>query len=196
MDTDTPTVASELYAEKDYLTNSKPTFDKNNVVSKFYLKFPPSSPTIDSDGDLVVERKKHIVQGCIEIEHSNRTILDLVGLQVWRGALLLADWIMHNAALFSNEGKILELGSGVGLTSIVAAIYAPVICTDVDKGGILELIECNLQRNKKYTKYPVTVMGLDFTQSLSTQIETTIPEITTILAADVIYDDDITDAFP
>lgn len=98
--------------------------------------------------------------------------------------MLLADWIMHDAASFSNEGKILELGSGVGLTSIVAAIYAPVICTDIDKGGILELIQYNLQRNKKYTKYPITTMGLDFTQPFSTEIETAMPEITTILAAD------------
>lgn len=30
MDMDIPTVASELYAEKDYLTNSQPTFDKNS----------------------------------------------------------------------------------------------------------------------------------------------------------------------
>lgn len=65
----------------------------------------------------------------IFVEHSKNTILELVGLQVWRGALLLADWLIHNSHKIPANKKILELGSGVGLTSIVASIYAPVICT-------------------------------------------------------------------
>lgn len=62
------------------------------------------------------------------IEHSRQSSLDLVGLQIWRGALLLADWLIYNNKLLP-DGVILELGSGVGLTSIVAAFYRPVVCT-------------------------------------------------------------------
>lgn len=63
------------------------------------------------------------------LEHLKSTKLDLVGLQIWRGALLLADYILHNEKKFKNR-KILELGSGVGLTSIVSSLYArEVICT-------------------------------------------------------------------
>lgn len=48
---------------------------------------------------------------------------------MWRGALLLADFIIYNRKLFDGK-NILEVGSGVGLTSIVAAKYAKeVICT-------------------------------------------------------------------
>lgn len=58
------------------------------------------------------------------------TILSLVGLQVWRGALLLADFILYHGKTYFNEKDFLELGSGVGLTSVIAGIYAKsVVCT-------------------------------------------------------------------
>lgn len=57
------------------------------------------------------------------------TELDLVGLQVWRGAFLLADYILSHPDLFKDQ-IILELGSGVGMTSIVASYLAKeVTCT-------------------------------------------------------------------
>lgn len=52
------------------------------------------------------------------IEHHKATDLTLVGLQVWRGALLLADYIFHNRNEFHDK-RILELGSGVGLTGVL-----------------------------------------------------------------------------
>lgn len=101
---------------------------------------------IDADGDLIVQRKK---RGSIKIEHLQSTNLDLVGLQVWRGALLLADFLFHNRATLADK-YILEMGSGVGLTSIAAAIFTKkrVICTDIDIGGILNLIRNNVKRNE------------------------------------------------
>lgn len=54
-------------------------------------------------------------------EQQSATIIDLVGEQVWRGALLLADFIFHHPEIFKNA-NILELASGVGLTSIVASM--------------------------------------------------------------------------
>lgn len=63
------------------------------------------------------------------LEHSYSTSLNLVGLQLWRGSLLLADWLLDNAASFSPHEPILELAAGVGLTSVVAAMFSPVICT-------------------------------------------------------------------
>lgn len=66
------------------------------------------------------------------LEHKKSTVLSQVGFQVWRGAFLLNDFILSNRDLFSNK-KIIELGSGVGLTSILASIYAKkVICTGFD----------------------------------------------------------------
>lgn len=57
------------------------------------------------------------------IEHINRTPLNMVGMQVWRSALLMGDFIMENKNIFSSDQVVLELGSGVGLTGIVAAMY-------------------------------------------------------------------------
>ncbi|KAJ4427927.1 hypothetical protein ANN_23937 [Periplaneta americana] len=63
-------------------------------------------------------------------EHSFSTTLDLVGRQIWRGALLLGDFVLHYGSSLLRDCTVLELGSGVGLTSIVAAMFAKeVICT-------------------------------------------------------------------
>lgn len=110
---------------------------------------------LDKDGDLVVKRlkSKAIEIGSILfftfvfllvidlndlflpslnlifVEHKVLTNIHHVGYQVWRGALLLADFIIYNEKLFCDK-IILEVGSGVGLTSIVAAKYSKeVICT-------------------------------------------------------------------
>ncbi|XP_031347255.1 methyltransferase-like protein 22 isoform X3 [Photinus pyralis] len=161
-------VSSELYSEFEYETDSKPTVDPCNVVSKFSFIYPISPTVTDSDGDLVVRRKSEEKRGIIEIEHSKRTELSLVGLQVWRGALLLADWILYiREELIKRNLKILELGSGTGLTSIVASMFSDVICTEID-----------------------------FTQrDLNNEVISALPHVKTIIAADVIYDDQLTQDF-
>lgn len=63
-----------------------------------------------------------------------------MGLQIWRGAFLLADFILHYGTQLiqrTNEphteqhlGSVLELGSGSGLTGIVAGMkFDNVICS-------------------------------------------------------------------
>ncbi|XP_015833315.2 methyltransferase-like protein 22 [Tribolium castaneum] len=197
MDQEEYKVSSELYSEFNYESSSKPMVDKNNVVSKFKFRFPPPPPKVDADGDLIVSRKKSKEKtGVIEIEHSKSTVLGLVGLQIWRGALLLADWLLHNSSTFKDKHYILELGSGVGLSSIVAGIFTPVFCTDINKGGLLKLIKGNVLRNVHLTKHPITVLELDFmSQVLPREIVTSIEKTPIVIAADVVYDDVITEAF-
>lgn len=124
-----------------------------DVISKFRFNLPTSREDLtrqlehDDDNDTIVRRK---MNECIEIgqlllvstltdnhthwanaiqEHKKSTVLSEVGLQVWRGAFLLNDFILSNRELFSNK-TVIELGSGVGLTSILASVYAKkVICT-------------------------------------------------------------------
>ncbi|XP_053684927.1 methyltransferase-like protein 22 [Sabethes cyaneus] len=151
----------------------------------------------DKDGDLLLERKR---QGVIEIEHQKSTNLNLVGLQIWRGALLLADYILHNEKKFKNR-KILELGSGVGLTSIVSSFFArEVICTDINVGGLLELIKSNITRNSHLSDPDcnVVVTELDFTvkyEDYSDDLKKLLQDVEYVVTADVIYDDTITEAF-
>ena len=46
-----------------------------------------------------------------------------LGCSVWDGSIILARYIKHNSHLFANK-YVLELGSGVGLPSIVASRYS------------------------------------------------------------------------
>ncbi|XP_017862958.1 PREDICTED: methyltransferase-like protein 22 [Drosophila arizonae] len=192
------TVKSEIYSE----TNYQPVHDaEGNIVSKFRFRYPDEQlpngkAKVDNDGDLEVQRPK---RGIIEIEHSDATELKLVGLQVWRGALLLADFAFHQREAWSSK-TILELGAGVGLTSITAAMMnkGQVYCTDVNLGCILELMRKNVQRNRQLLQGHISVLEYDFLaprSQLSKELIAAIDDSDIILAADVVYDDTLTDAF-
>ncbi|KAJ8687891.1 hypothetical protein QAD02_023686, partial [Eretmocerus hayati] len=192
-------VTSEVFVEKDATEVLK---IGGNAFSKFFFKYPPhlrknskekAIVEQDEDGDLVLDRNE---EGVILIKHSRSTELALVGLQIWRGALLLADYILSFPELFQNK-VILELGSGVGFDSIIAAMVAKeVICTDVNVGGILKLIEDNFYRNKELIKSKTCVTELDFMNlNWNAILNEKMKNVDVVMAADVIYDDKITDGF-
>ncbi|XP_044250528.1 methyltransferase-like protein 22 [Drosophila takahashii] len=191
------TVTSEIYGENNYQT----TRDGGKVVSRFRFVYPDSEAklariTTDKDGDLEVARPR---RGVIELEHSEATELRLVGLQVWRGALLLADYLFSKKDEFSGK-TLMELGAGVGLTSIAAGIHNPgrIYCTDVDLGCILKLIRGNVQRNSQLLSGKISVLEFDFLAPREDQSQDLVEAIDNsdiILAADVIYSDSLTDAF-
>ncbi|XP_057328193.1 methyltransferase-like protein 22 [Microplitis mediator] len=191
-------VTSEIHTENRNVT---PSNEKNNsTISKFMFNYPVHMLNLknkeikyDSDEDLILDRTK---TGQLFIEHSISTELQLVGLQVWRGAFLLADYIFDNPKIFKNK-NIIELGSGVGLTSIVASMLAhQVTCTDINSHGIIELIKRNFERNSRYIKAKFDVMELNFLDcNWSSDLTEKILETTIILAADVIYDNEITEGF-
>ncbi|KAL0617425.1 Methyltransferase-like protein 22 [Plecturocebus cupreus] len=67
-------------------------------------------------------------------------------LTVWRGALLLADYILFRQDLFRGC-TALELGAGTGLASIIAATVArTVYCTDVG-ADLLAMCQRNIALN-------------------------------------------------
>ncbi|XP_053594877.1 methyltransferase-like protein 22 isoform X2 [Microplitis demolitor] len=191
-------VTSEIHTENRNITSLN---EKNNsTISKFIFNYPIHMLNLknkeikyDSDEDLILDRSK---TGQLFIEHSISTELQLVGLQVWRGAFLLADYIFDNPKIFKNK-NIIELGSGVGLTSIVASMLAhKVTCTDINSHGIIELIKRNFDRNSRYIKSKFNVMELNFLDcNWSSDLMEKILETTIILAADVIYDNEITEGF-
>ncbi|EDV27326.1 uncharacterized protein TRIADDRAFT_21429 [Trichoplax adhaerens] len=81
------------------------------------------------------------------IRHCMATPLQQVGLQVWRGALLMCDFILHHVQLF-RECYCLELGAGVGLASLIVAPYAKrVYATDIGD-DILKNCYLNLNYNE------------------------------------------------
>nr|CAG4640318.1 EOG090X0C5G [Daphnia pulex] len=159
--------------------------------------------TADDDGDLLVCRKDFTPDFTLSIKHHINTSLDMVGLQVWRGAFLLADFLLHSA---TNEDKnfkifhddiVIELGAGTGLTSIVAGMVAGhVVSTDISKGNILSLIETNIEQNSKWISGQVEAIELDFYNSnYSDKLVSLIENSNLLIAADVVYHDELTDAF-
>lgn len=162
----------------------------------------------DADGDLTLARADRPAQHAFQLHHAMGTALSGVGLQVWSGSLLLCDFIVASLPIFAHA-NLLELGGGTGLASLVASRLrgGPVFCTDSGR----EVLK-NCQRNARENMCPVWVRELDFTRP-----ETWIQESCwceredcvlwhardkeqldsrplVLLAADVLYDDDLTDA--
>ncbi|XP_038154322.1 methyltransferase-like protein 22 [Cyprinodon tularosa] len=159
------------------------------------------------DGDDEDDEDAHFSKDIIRIEHTMATPLQDVGKQVWRGALLLADFILSEPDLFRGA-TVLELGAGTGLTSIVTATMAKTVyCTDVGE-DLLRLCNRNVCLNKHILEPAggkVKVKRLDWLQhSLCTdadgefswteeEVADLYDNASFILAADVCYDDDLTD---
>ncbi|CAH1250002.1 METTL22 [Branchiostoma lanceolatum] len=182
------------------------------------LKPAEDSVTVDEDGDLVVQRRKpNCTEMEVRIQHAMATPLDTVGLQVWRGALLMCDFILHNQDIFKSH-SILELGGGVGLVSIVAGAVgaSKVFCTDIgDK--LLELCRDNVLGNQHLfepnSEGKVGVKKLDWLEEglpevcetgkclktpsewSSADLEDVERNVDILLAADIAYDNDLTDGF-
>lgn len=90
----------------------------------------------DSDGDLLLRRPRRAWRDLV-VHHTLSTDLRGVGQQLWRGAFLLADHLLQHPHAVAGR-HVVELGAGVGLLSLVAAIAgaAHVFCTDHDQGAL------------------------------------------------------------
>lgn len=147
----------------------------------------------DSDGDLEVTRTYQRKEETVRLEHRLTTDLAHVGLQLWKGSLLLADYILHHHKQFTGQ-RVLEVGSGTGLASIIAArCGASVLATDLADSDVQNLINRNVTRNKDLLIGNIEVTELDFKDDLSRNCKLDNVEI--VLAGDIIYDDNITDSF-
>ncbi|KAF7386842.1 hypothetical protein HZH66_011294 [Vespula vulgaris] len=194
-------ITSEIFLEDDKHSEK---LTNNSAITQFIFKCPSymikskskskiKAIEYDEDDDLNIDRDEESV---LYIEHSVSTELQMVGLQVWRGALLLADYILSNPDLFK-EKIIMELGSGVGLTSIIASFLAKeIICTDINLGEILKLVKRNFMRNISYVKCKFHIEELNFLNlKWSKSLEEKVNMTDIFIAADVIYDDVITNGF-
>ncbi|XP_026858580.2 methyltransferase-like protein 22 isoform X1 [Electrophorus electricus] len=149
------------------------------------------------------------IKNVIRVEHTMATPLEDVGKQVWRGALLLSDFILSQHAVFQGA-TVLELGAGTGLTSIVMASVAKMVyCTDAGE-DLLSMCQRNVSLNKHFIG-PAAEHGLkvrqldwttdDFPSDVDSEFGWSEDEVVQLhdnarflIAADVCYDDDLTDA--
>lgn len=172
----------------------KVTFSEKQIVgneficSEFKTTLPStmikSSQTIslpkqDEDGDFELERettREENVQ-TFKIMHTIESEnLNEVGNQIWRGCLLMCDFILSDyfvkSAMKMNDGKnnciFMELGCGVGLFSIFfAKLFSNtttkrIIASDFDE-QLLKLVEKNIDLNlNQIEKSKVNVVQLDW----------------------------------
>ena len=171
-----------------------------------------TEPSIDDDGDSVVMRKntsmQHTRPMTVAIQHAMSTILDDVGLQVWPSAFLLCNYILSHQTLFMGQ-LVLELGCGPGLVGVVSTLVRPktVLCTDIP--SVLALCEGNIKENQNIVPADVCCMvrALDWTDDGGCFLPADVAfgwsdsdlrffdEVDVIIASDVIYDEDLTEAF-
>ncbi|XP_040296714.1 methyltransferase-like protein 22 isoform X2 [Bufo bufo] len=143
----------------------------------------PSILTLGSEEDYKEEASSND-EGVVKIEHTMATPLEDVGKQIWRGAFLLADYILWRQDLFRGC-TALELGAGTGFTSIIMATVAKAVyCT----GGQVKVNELDWLKNQFCTDPEAPYSWTD------DDIADLYDQTTVILAADVFYDDDLTDA--
>ncbi|KAL1450043.1 hypothetical protein WDU94_002505 [Cyamophila willieti] len=207
------TVQSEIYQAASSKRRKHSTVSKLNsngnstglVVSEFSFPNPllidkgrgqDKKLLFDRDGDLILKRNE-MTQSVIAIEHQSRTTLDAVGHQVWRGALLLSD-LMLDTRRIKPGSVVLELGSGTGVSAIAASLHAKqVVCTDININGLLDQIRRNISFNEDLIQCPIAVHELDFYSRgcYSKELEDSLSKVNIVIAADVVYDDDLTDAF-
>ncbi|XP_068764731.1 methyltransferase-like protein 22 isoform X3 [Struthio camelus] len=154
------------------------------------------------------EEQESSCSDVVKIEHTMATPLEDVGKQVWRGAFLLADYILFKRDVF-RSCTVLELGGGTGVASIIMGMVAKrVYCTDVGE-DLLAMCEHNVALNKHLIEQgrgEIKVKELDWLKDeFCTDPETPYSwseaevanlhdHCTVIMAADVFYDDDLTDA--
>ncbi|XP_067270959.1 methyltransferase-like protein 22 isoform X2 [Pseudorasbora parva] len=141
----------------------------------------------DEDEDSEEEDGAHDM---IKIEHTMATPLDDVGKQIWRGAFLLADFILAQTSMFKGT-TVLELGAGTGLTSIVMATVAKMVyCTDVGE-DLLNMCQRNVTLNRQHFEPQDADLEFCWTDAEVADLH---DNTTFLIAADVCYDDDLTDA--
>uniref|UniRef100_A0A8C6DLG7 Methyltransferase 22, Kin17 lysine n=1 Tax=Moschus moschiferus TaxID=68415 RepID=A0A8C6DLG7_MOSMO len=144
-------------------------------------KVHPTILTQEEDDVLGDEAPESSPYSVIKIEHTMATPLEDVGKQVWRGALLLADYILFQRDLFQGR-TVLELGAGTGLASIIAATVAQTVyCTDVG-ADLLAMCQRNITLNSHLLASGGGVVKVKELDWLRDDLCT------------VFYDDDLTDA--
>ncbi|CAN6194085.1 unnamed protein product [Urochloa humidicola] len=179
---------------------------------------------VDEDGDLVLDRRrrrnKHVRSDYhqLTIQHGVTSSLKCVGLQVWKAALLLADFVLHKSFTSSEFDGVtaIEVGAGTGLVGLALARVARRIFVTDRGADILDNCLANVHINSgtlNFDEAKVSVRELDWKASWPPPVGTYDPsdtslryrwsaheieeaeKATALFAADVIYSDDLTELF-
>ncbi|KAF0931335.1 hypothetical protein E2562_004483 [Oryza meyeriana var. granulata] len=181
----------------------------------------PDAVTVDEDGDLILDRRRRNRERSdhvLAVQHGITSSLRSVGLQVWKAALLLTDFVLHKSFTSSefNGVTAIEIGAGTGLVGLALARVAQKVFITDRGSDILDNCLANVQLNSSILKIDEAktyVRELNWKMSWPPPVATCNPsdpssrylwsrseieaaeEGTALFAADVIYSDDLTDLF-
>ncbi|XP_044056301.1 uncharacterized protein LOC122878043 [Siniperca chuatsi] len=181
--------------EKDKLDDSSTTASEEDVTGQAHIRqtavqqdrTPAWVPNISSS---IGKDIYHYAGQDIVIYES----IDYFGAVMWPAALALCSFLDDNRERVNLQGKkVLELGAGTGLVTIVASLLgASVTATDLPE--VLSNLRANVTRNTRgRCRHPPQVAALSWGFDLESTYPTSVYHYDYVLAADVVYHHDFLD---
>jgi predicted nicotinamide N-methyase len=190
---------SDIHVEIENFPNENKNESKRKTRIEFQLPNSISNEKnrdYDADGDLILKRRHTLV-----IEHEMKTILDFVGLQLWRASFLLVDYLLNNIDEIIRDKIVVDLGAGLGITSFFCSLYADTVYS-TDLRTVLRQAERNYELNRETLENLVcnskqrvclNFNRLNWYEQLDYEkFEPKFRDATIFIASDVVYDDLIT----
>jgi predicted nicotinamide N-methyase len=165
----------------------------------------------DSDGDLDITSRIEKSKNVLFIRHKMQTTIDQVGYQLWRATFFLADFLLQNHQHVLEGKYAVELGAGLGFVSLICSQYTKhFYATDMEE--IIKQAELNWSLNTNdsqnerdklrfkelnWSNYetfllPREVQNSPNAYNLSKFDLDLFEKTDVLLAADVVYDDILT----